>query len=277
MILITVAIITIIGVVAALLLWGTSQKFHIEEDPRIDLVEALLPGANCGACGRTGCREFASACIKAKTLVSLVCPGSSQETMDKIAGIVGLQAEKKNPNIAVLMCGGSCAIRPVKAAYDGVPTCKVAATLSSQDCSFGCLGFGDCVRACPYNAMIIDPSTALPSISENKCVGCGICVQTCPRTVLTIRPKGPRGLRVWCACSNTLKGALSIKEGCKAACIACGKCKKSCPHGAIEIVDFLARINPEKCKLCRKCVGVCPTGAIHTSNFPTPLPSPPST
>ena len=268
-VIICILVMAVTGILAALLLWGAGKRFHVDEDPRIDAIEALLPGANCGGCGRSGCREFASACVKADSLTGLTCPGSPAEVMDRIADIVGLKAEAVTPQVAVLACGGTCEARPLRAVYDGVESCAVMRLVSAgaRDCAFGCLGCGDCVRSCPFGAMRMDPTTGLPVIDEAKCTGCGVCTRTCPRSILHLRPHGPRGLRVWVACSNTLKGTLAMKD-CRAACIGCGKCLRTCPHGAITVSDNLARIDPAPCKLCRKCVAVCPTGAIHTSGFP---------
>ncbi|MDE6326205.1 MAG: 4Fe-4S binding protein, partial [Duncaniella sp.] len=98
----------------------------------------------------------------------------------------------------------------------------------------------------------------------DKCTGCGVCVKSCPRRLIELRLKGPRGMRVWVACSNHEKGAVARKD-CKAACIGCGKCVRTCSHDAITLTGNLAYIDCEKCRLCGKCVAVCPTGAIHSS------------
>lgn len=268
-IIICILVMAVIGIIAAFLLWGAGKRFHVDEDPRIDAVEALLPGANCGGCGRSGCREFAAACVRADSLAGLACPGSSGEVMDRIAEIVGLKADSVTPMVAVLACGGTCEARPTRAIYDGVKRCAVLGLVSAgaRDCAFGCLGCGDCVDSCPFGAMRMDPTTGLPVIDGEKCTGCGVCTSHCPRKILHLRPKGRRGMRVWVACSSTLRGAMASRD-CRAACIGCGKCVRTCPHGAITLTDNLAHIDPELCKLCRKCVAACPTGAIHTSGFP---------
>ncbi len=189
--------------------------------------------------------------------------------MKQIGEIVGLAAAETKPKIAVIKCNGTCDLRPQIARFEGAPTCAVLASLGTGEsaCPNGCLGCGDCVTACPYGAMKMNLETGLPEVIEDKCVGCGACVKACPRSIIELRFKGPRGMRVYVACSNKEKGALAMKE-CKVACIGCTKCAKECTHEAITIANNLSYIDYEKCKLCRKCVDVCPTHAIHAVNFP---------
>lgn len=268
-IILSIIVLGLIGIIGAAVLYVVAQKFHVQEDPRIDQVEALLPGANCGGCGRSGCRDFAVACVQADTLDGLNCPSSGAEVMKKIGDIVGLTPAVTKPKIAVLKCNGTCDLRPALARFEGAPSCAVLASLGSGEsaCPNGCLGCGDCVDACPYGAMEMDRETGLPRVIEDKCVGCGACVKACPRAIIELRYKGPRGMRVYVACSNKEKGAIAMKE-CKVACIGCGKCVKVCPSEAIAVTSNLAYIDYEKCKLCKKCVDQCPTHAIHAVNFP---------
>lgn len=239
-IILSIIVLGIIGIVGAAVLFVVARRFHVQEDPRIDEVEALLPGANCGGCGRSGCRDFAAACVCADTLDGLNCPSSSTETMKKIGEIVGLAAVAAKPKIAVIKCNGTCDLRPSLARFEGAPTCSVLASLGTGEsaCPSGCLGCGDCVTACPWGAMRMNPETGLPEVIEDKCVGCGACVKACPRAIIELRNKGPRGMRVYVACSNREKGAVAMKE-CKAACIGCAKCAKSCTHEAITVASNL--------------------------------------
>ena len=252
----SIIVLGVIGIVGAAVLYLVAKRFHVQEDPRIDQVEALLPGANCGGCGRSGCRDFAAACVGADTLDGLSCPASGSAVMKKIGEIVGLAAAETKPKIAVIKCNGTCDLRPQIARFEGAPTCAVLASLGSGEsaCPNGCLGCGDCVAACPYGAMKMNLETGLPEVIEDKCVGCGDGAPA-------------RSMRVYVACSNKEKGALAMKE-CKVACIGCSKCLKECTHEAITIANNLSYIDYEKCKLCRKCVDVCPTHAIHAVNFP---------
>lgn len=255
-----------IGIIGAFILYVVSRRFKVEEDPRIDEIEALLPGANCGGCGRSGCRDFAVACVTADSLDSLVCPASGSAVMKRIGEIVGLSAPGGKPRIAVLRCNGACGVRPSVAEYDGPRSCVVEAAVGTGEsaCPAGCLGCGDCVAVCAYGAIKIDALTRLPVIDESCCTGCGVCARSCPRNLLELHDKGPRGFRVWVACSNQEKGAVARKQ-CSVACIGCGKCLKSCSHDAITVSNNLAYIDFEKCRLCGKCVTVCPTGAIRTT------------
>lgn len=258
---------------AAIILYIVARKFYVPEDPLAGEIESCLPGANCGACGFSGCHDFAVKCAASPTLDGYNCPGAGAESMKKIASLKGLAGATVNakPAVAVLRCDGTCSKRPIRADYDGVRSCALLSMIAvgSADCAYGCLGCGDCVKACPWDAIHIDPTTGLPRVSDDRCVGCGKCVTACPRSIIQLRPRGPRGLRVWVACSNKDKGAIARKD-CMAACIGCGKCARVCQHEAITVTDNLAYIDPDKCKLCRKCVAVCPTAAIHTINFPTP-------
>ena len=267
----TIAIITILGVVLAVVLYLVAKKFMVEEDPRIDEVEKVMPGANCGGCGFAGCRAFAQSCVEAMNLDSNYCPVGGNDVMKKVAAVLGLEVKEKAPMVAVVRCNGTCANRPKTNEYDGYQSCKVKAALYSGDtgCFYGCLGCGDCVAACQFGAISMDPETGLPVVDEEKCTACGACVKACPRRVIELRNKGPKGRRVFVSCVNMEKGAVARKS-CKVACIGCGKCEKACPFGAIKVEHNLAYIDFEKCRLCRKCVVECPTGAIHDVNFPTP-------
>ena len=267
----TIAIITILGVVLAVVLYLVAKKFKVEEDPRIDEVEKVMPGANCGGCGFAGCRAFAQSCVEAMNLDSNYCPVGGNDVMKKVAAVLGLEVKEKAPMVAVVRCNGTCANRPKTNEYDGYQSCKVKAALYSGDtgCFYGCLGCGDCVAACQFGAISMDPETGLPVVDEEKCTACGACVKACPRRVIELRNKGPKGRRVFVSCVNMEKGAVARKS-CKVACIGCGKCEKACPFGAIKVEHNLAYIDFEKCRLCRKCVVECPTGAINDVNFPTP-------
>lgn len=263
----------IIGALAAVILFVAAQKFKVVEDPRIDEVEATLPGANCGGCGYPGCRGFASACVSASSLDGMLCPVGGNATMAKIAGVLGMEAVVAEPKVAVVRCNGSCLNRPKVNTFDGAKSCAIAASLYGGEtgCAFGCLGFGDCVNVCNFGAIFINLETGLPEVDEEKCTSCGACVKACPKLIIELRKKGPKGRRVFVSCVNKDKGAVA-RKACSVACIGCGKCAKECQFEAIKIENNVAYIDYEKCRLCRKCVEACPTGAIHEIGFPARKP-----
>ena len=269
----SIIVLGIIGLASAVILYFVAQKFKVEEDARIDVVTDLLPGANCGGCGFPGCRGFAEACVKADSLDNLLCPVGGLPVMCKVSEALGMAVCQATPKIAVVRCNGSCANRPRTNKFDGARNCKVAAQLyaGETNCSYGCFGYGDCVEACKFDAITINPETGLPVVNEDKCTACGACVKACPKKVIELRNKGPKGRRVFVSCVNKDKGGVA-RKACSAACIGCGKCQKVCPFGAIKVENNLAYIDFELCRSCRKCVNECPTGAIHDVNFPTPAP-----
>lgn len=265
----TVVSLSGLGIILALILYVVAQKFKVIEDPRIDDVEEALPGANCGGCGYPGCRGFAEACVKADSLDALFCPVGGNACMGDVANILGLAASEKEPMLAVLRCSGSPEHRAKTSFYDGAATCKIASNLYSGDtgCQYGCLGLGDCVTVCNFDAIYIDEETKLPVVSEEKCTACGACVKACPKILLELRNAGKKSRRIFVSCMNYDKGGIA-KKNCAVACTGCTKCQKVCKFDAITIENSLAYIDFEKCKLCRKCAPECATFAIHELNFP---------
>ena len=269
--LILIAVISLgaIGLVAAVILYAASKKFAVYEDPRIAQVSEVLPQANCGGCGYPGCSGFAAACVKAGSLEGKLCPVGGQPTMEKVAAILGLEVSASEPKVAVVRCNGTCANRPKLTQYDGVRSCVVVNSTygGESGCTFGCLGCGDCVSACTFGAIKMNPETGLPEVDESKCTACGACAKACPRSIIEIRPKGKNNRRVYVQCVNKDKGAVA-RKACAAACIGCGKCVKVCPFEAITVENNLAYMDPAKCKSCRKCEMECPQNAIIAVNFP---------
>lgn len=272
-VLITIISLGALGTLSAIILYVVAQKFKVFEDPRIDQVEEVLPAANCGGCGFPGCRAFAEALVKADDISDLNCPVGGAETMKAAAAILGKEVAATAPMVAVVRCNGTCENRPKVSQYDGAASCTIASSLYGGEtaCSYGCLGLGECVDACNFDAMYMDEKTGLPVVIEDQCVACGACVAACPKDIIELRNKGPKNRRIYVSCVNQDKGA-AAKRACSAACIGCGKCAKECPFDAITIENNVAYIDFEKCKLCRKCVAVCPTNAIHAVNFPPKKP-----
>jgi Na+-translocating ferredoxin:NAD+ oxidoreductase RNF subunit RnfB len=274
-----------LGVVAAVfatILFFTAKKFHVEEDPRVNEVTEMLPGINCGACGFPGCPGMATALVEAADtgdISHLNCPPGGQDTMKKIGEYFGLDTGSAKPTVAVLRCGGSCELAPAKSSYDGPKSCAIAhSTFAGESgCPFGCVGYGDCEVACPFDAISMNPVTGLPEVDQEKCTSCGACVEACPRNLFEIRPVGRRSRRVFVNCRNT-EPAIVAKKNCAVACIGCGLCKKTCDNivQAITIENNLAYIDPDKCIACGQCVPVCPTNAI-AATFEPPKPKPKKT
>ena len=265
----TIVTLSAIGGASAVILYFVAQKFKVFEDPRIDEVEGALPGANCGGCGFAGCRAFAEACVKASNLDDLNCPVGGNDTMASVANTLGLEAVNKDPRVAFIRCNGTCDNRPKTSSFDGATTCAIASSVYSgeSDCQFGCLGYGDCVDSCDFDAIDLREGMGVPLILDDKCASCGACVDACPKNLIEMRKKMPKDRKIVVACRNEDKGGVA-RRACSVACIGCNKCLQVCPFDAITMENNLAFIDSDKCKLCRKCVPVCPTNSIIEVNFP---------
>lgn len=265
----TIVILVGLGIVAALVLYVIAQKFKVYEDPRIDQVEEMLPAANCGGCGFPGCRGMANALVQEDDISGLYCPVGGADTMNRVAEFLGKAVTAKEPTIAVVRCNGAICNRVRTNVFDGASSCAVvAATYGGEtDCSWGCLGKGDCTVVCNFDAIHMNRETGLPEVDDDKCTACGACVKACPKLLIELRKRGPKSRRVYVSCMNKDKGAVA-RKACRVSCIGCGKCVKVCPFEAITLENNLAYIDPLKCRLCRKCVPECPTGAIIETNFP---------
>ena len=268
-ILITIISLSILALISAVILYFVAQRFKIFEDPRIDEIQAILPAANCGGCGFAGCRNFAEALVKADNFDGLNCPVGGGSVMGLAGKMLGKEAPVVDPLVAVLLCNGTPEYRPRTSKYDGAADCRISHNLyiGETDCSFGCIGLGDCVNSCAFNAMYMDSLNGLPVIIDDKCVACGACVKACPRNLIELRKKAKKDRKIYVACSNCDKGG-PARRACKVACISCGKCFKVCAFDAITIENNLAYIDATKCTFCRKCASECPTNSILELNFP---------
>jgi Na+-translocating ferredoxin:NAD+ oxidoreductase RNF subunit RnfB len=277
-ILYTIISLSLLGAISAVVLYFVAQKFKVFEDPRIDLVETELPAANCGGCGYAGCRNLAETMVKSETLDGLYCPVGGNDTMTKIAKILGRETIAREARIAVVRCNGTCEFRPATSHYDGVSSCAMVSQLYGGEtgCTYGCLGCGDCVVACSFDALHMDILTGLPVVDEKKCTACGACVKACLKDLFELRKRWKGDKKIYVACMNRERGAIAGKY-CSVACSGCSKCFRVCPYEAITMNDYLAFIDSEKCRLCRKCIPECPANAILEFGFPVKKVTPGST
>ena len=258
-----------IGIVAAVILFVVSKKFYVYENPLIGEVDEILPAANCGGCGSPGCKAFAEKLVNTEDISELFCPVGGNDVMKQVAGLLGKEVAEKDPTVAVLLCQGGCDVRPKTTIYQGPRSCAISSLVygGETDCQYGCLGDGDCVDVCDFDAMYMDEETGLPVIITDKCTSCGACVKACPRDIIEMRPLNKRDLKIFVGCLNQDKGGIA-KKACNVACIGCSKCEDICPKDAVVMTDTLAYIDPALCTLCRKCVEICPTHSIIETNFP---------
>ena len=264
-ILIAVLALLVIALVCALLLTVASVFFSVcNEDERLPRVRDALPGANCGACGFSGCDGYAKALCDGTTDKTNLCTPGGDGVAKEIAEILGTEAAEVEELVAYVACNGACAPEEKKYEYTGPKTCKAANMSYSGDrfCTFACLGYGDCAKVCPRDAICIT-ERGVAEIDPRKCIGCGLCAKICPNNIIHIIRDTSR---VAVKCSNKYKGA-AVRNFCKTGCIACGKCEKNCPADAIHVIDNLAVIDYDKCTGCGICRDVCPVHCIHEGNF----------
>ncbi|MGD1068810.1 MAG: RnfABCDGE type electron transport complex subunit B [Bryobacteraceae bacterium] len=249
-----------VGVILAIVLAIADKKLYVWEDPRIDEVVAMLPMANCGACGCPGCRAFAE-----KAVAGEIAPGrctvNSPAGIVKIAQFLQVDAGREEKRVARLACAGGVQVARQKAHYAGLESCRAAALVSGggKGCSWGCLGLADCARVCNFAAIHMDFSSGLPVVTESKCTACGDCVTVCPKGLFSIHPVSHR---LWVACRNQLNGDLAEAE-CEVACTACGRCAADAPAGLISITSNLAVVDYSRnSQATATPIQRCPTGAI---------------
>lgn len=249
-----------IGLVAAAVLSAASKRFYVETDPRVDAVLGLLPGSNCGACGNPSCFMAAEAIASGEAVVT-TCTAGGQTVSDAVADVMGVEKCAVGSQVMLRHCGGGkAAYRSFD--YAGVMTCAAAVKVAGGDlaCPYGCLGYGDCARACPFNAITMD-ARGLPVVDLDKCTGCEVCVAECPRGGITLLGMVTEDAPIAVRCNSHDK-VKARKEYCSMCCISCRKCEKACPYDAIHVVDMLAIVDYEKCTGCGICVDVCPQECI---------------
>lgn len=257
-IIIPTSIIGGLGLIFGIGLSFASKKFEVKVDERVAKVREVLPGANCAACGQTGCDAFAECVVEGKCSVS-GCPVGGASVAEKISEILGVKAEAVEKKVARVLCGGTDQNSRKKFNYAGIEDCTAAANLfgGPNSCSYGCVGMGNCVKACPFGAIVVEDGLA--KVIAHKCTACGKCVAACPKKIIELIPICTE---YTVRCSSLDKGNV-VRLNCDVGCIGCSRCVKACPENAITMNGTLAKINPALCKNCGECAKTCPTKCIN--------------
>ena len=256
---IPIILVVAVGLVCAIMLVVASKVFFVPVDETQAALREVLPGANCGGCGFAGCDDYAGALAKDHDTPCNKCPVGGPSVAEKLASILGVAAGSAEKQVAVVKCNGSNEVSKSLLEYQGYSTCAAAAQIFGgvKQCQFGCLGMGDCVAACEFDAIKVVDGVA--RVDRNACVACGACAKACPKHLIKIQPEKNQ---VICFCSSKAKGA-DARKACEVGCIGCKKCESVCKFDAVHVEDNLATIDPEKCKNCGMCAKACPTGAIR--------------
>jgi Na+-translocating ferredoxin:NAD+ oxidoreductase subunit B len=255
----SIVVLASLGLVASALLAASSKLLYVEEDPRVDAVTEALPGANCGGCGYAGCEGYAVAVLYNPDVAPNKCCAGGPEVTEKVAQLSGKAAGESERLVAFRRCDRVAGNVKQKFAYEGIQTCRAAKMVGDGPyaCSYSCYGFGDCMRACPFNGMRI--RNGMVYTNPGLCTACGSCVRACPNSVLELIPEDAR-VMVFCSSRDKAKDVAAV---CEVGCISCSKCVKKCPAQAISIKDNRIHIDHRMCreygKACGEvCVVSCP-------------------
>lgn len=258
-----IILVTLTGLLCAIMLVVASHFMSVPVNEKEEKVRKCLPGVNCGACGYTGCDGYAKALAEDPTIKTNLCVPGADKVAREVAEALGVEALDVIEQVAFIHCMGDCKKRTKNTIYEGINSCAAAKSVygGEADCKDGCIGFGDCVNACPVGAICLENGIA--HVDQRKCIGCGICVKSCPNHLITLFAD----VEVMAVtCSNKEKGAIAKKK-CTNACLKCKKCENNCPVGAIKIKDNLPEIDYEACTDCGTCASVCPVGCIIKASF----------
>ncbi len=252
------AVVSVVGIFVGLFLGVAGIKFRVEVDEKEEAVLAALPGNNCGGCGYAGCSGLAAAIAKGEAPVN-ACPVGGAPVGEKIAAIMGVEAGAAERKVAFVACKGDCDKAKQDYEYYGAQDCQMMGFVPGggpKSCNSGCLGFGNCVKACPFDAIHVVNGVAV--VDKENCKACGKCVEACPKHLISLIPYDAKYV---VACSSKDKGPVTMKA-CEVGCIGCGLCMRNCPSQAVTVKDFHATIDQEKCTGCGTCVEKCPKKCI---------------
>ena len=246
------------GLLIAILLGIASEKFKVPVDEKEVAIRAELPGNNCGGCGYAGCDGLAKAIANGEAPVN-GCPVGGAAAAEKISAIMGVEAGEFVKKVAFVKCAGTCEKANQDYEYTGVQDCAAMAFVPNggpKSCNYGCLGFGNCVKACPFDAIHVVDGVAV--VDKDTCKACGKCVAACPKHLIELLPVSAKHI---VQCSSKDKGK-DVMKACSVGCIACHLCEKNCPSDAVHVVDNVAYIDQEKCTKCGLCAEKCPKKII---------------
>lgn len=256
-ILVPIMIVAGIGLAAGIILSIATIIFNKPGDEKEEALREALPGINCGACGFSGCDGYAKAMAEGAAGAELCIPGGS-DTREQLSVILGVEAGAYRREAAFVRCNGSCAHTSTKMDYTGAATCYGASQIfgGPESCQYGCMGYGDCVAVCAYDAIHVIDGVAV--VDPIKCVGCLKCVAACPKQLIQLLAASDTAL---VACANHDKGG-GVRKICSVGCITCNRCVKSCPSEAITMDREVAVVDPARCTDCGACIEACPQNCI---------------
>ena len=252
------AVVGLVGILLGFFLGISGEKFKVEVDPKEEAIGGVLPGNNCGGCGYAGCSGLAAAIAKGEAPVN-ACPVGGAPVAALIGEIMGVEAEAGGRKVAFVKCAGTCDKANTDYVYSGTRNCATMMFVPNggpKTCNYGCMGYGTCVAACPFDAIHLENGVAV--VDKEQCKACGKCIAACPKNLIELIPYEAKHV---VQCNSNDKGK-DVMKACSVGCIGCMKCQKNCPEGAITVTNSVAHIDQDKCTGCGVCAEVCPKKII---------------